>query len=257
MVDEMQAAQDAARAAGSILMERFSREHEITFKGPIDIVTEADLAAEQRIVEMLGAVVPGYGFLTEEHEEVVRRDGRWIVDPLDGTLNFCQGDPHFCVSIALERQGELVMGVIYDPVHDELFAAQRGAGARLNGRPIHVSRCDAVANAIMSTGFPYDAWTSERDNASQVTYWNKRIRGLRSTGSSALDLTAIACGRRDAHWEYGLFIYDHAAGTVLVREAGGVVTDYRGGLDVAKGREIVAANPVLHALMLPYFKGQL
>ncbi len=255
--DELAAAVAAARAAGEILRAGFGRAHDVQFKGPIDPVTEADRASEARIVALLAAATPGCGFLTEENPAIAGRgDARWIIDPLDGTVNYAPGYPHFAVSIALERGGELELGVIYDPLRDELFVARRGAGATLNGRPIHVGSVSTLGGAVLSTGFPYDVWTSEHDNTAEWCHFLKRAQSLRVTGSSALDLAAVACGRRDGHWEPGLSAYDTAAGVLLVREAGGVATDYGGGPDALYGAEIVAANPALHAEMLSYLRGR-
>lgn len=253
MADELRAAAEAAQAAGDVLRSYFGKMHDIQYKGPIDLVTEADRAAEARIVELLHAVTPDYGFLTEESPAIVGGgQARWIVDPLDGTVNYSSSYPYFCVSIALEREGDLHIGVVYDPLRQELFVAQRSGGATLNGRPIHVGKTQSLAQAVISTGFPYDAWTTRRDNAKEIAYFVKRARGIRATGSAALDLAAVACGRRDAHWEYGLSAYDIAAGVLLVREAGGVVTDYGGNPDVLPLVEILAANSDLHHEMLTY-----
>lgn len=252
-----QAAVAAARAAGELLRAEFAHAHHVVRKGAIDLVTEMDRAAEARIVEILRAATPGYGFLTEENEAVAgAADARWIVDPLDGTTNYAHGCPHFCVSIALERDGGLCLGVIYDPLRDELFAARRGAGATLNGKPIRVGATASLGSALVSTGFPYDAWTNPHNNSDEVAHFLRRVQALRCTGSAALDLAAVACGRSDAHWERGLAPYDVAAGILLVREAGGRVTDYGGGPDALYGGEILAANPAVHAAMLEYLRGR-
>ncbi len=253
MVDELTAAIEAAQAAGQVLLEFYGHPHDVKFKGPIDIVTEVDVAAEKRIVDILHTATPEYGFLTEENPQVTRGDARWIVDPLDGTVNYAQGCAHFCVSIALERRGELEVGVIYEPVRRDLYCAKRGSGATWNGKSIHVARTGTLAEAVVSTGFPYDAWSGARDNLAEVGYMVKHVRGLRSTGSAALDLAAVASGTRDVHWETGLAPYDIAAGTLLVREAGGIATDYAGNQDVLKGGEMLAANPALHAVVLSFF----
>ncbi len=258
-VDESQCLQSAiraARAAGEILRRGFGRAHEVEYKGPIDPVTESDRASEACIVAILREATPGCGFLTEENAPVSGENGlRWIIDPLDGTVNYAHGSPHFSVSIALERAGELQVGVIYDPLRDELFAAARGRGATLNGRPIRVAGTSPLSAAAVTTGFPYDVWTEgDQDNVTEAIHFLRRAQSLRVTGSSALDLAAVACGRCDAHWERSLLPYDVAAGILLVREAGGVVTDFAGGPERLYHGEIVAANPALHAELLAYLR---
>ncbi len=256
MRKELEVAIAAARAAGEILRSRFGQAHEVHFKGPIDIVTEADRAAEARIVERLGGEWPDDGLLTEEGgNRSGRNDRLWIVDPLDGTVNYASGSPRFGVSIALEQAGELEIGVVYEPLRDEMFAAERGKGATLNGARIRVSPIQSLERAVLCTGFPYDAWTSARDNALEFRTFLKRAFALRCTGSAALDLADVACGRRDGYWEHGLAPYDVAAGVLLVREAGGRATDYAGNPDAVYTGETVAANPAVHAEMIGYLKG--
>jgi myo-inositol-1(or 4)-monophosphatase len=249
------AAIQAARAAGEILHSNFGTDLLVEFKGPIDIVTEVDRAAETAIVRLLLQATPSYGFITEEHTVPVAEAGpRWIVDPLDGTVNYTRGVPRFCVSIALEDAGQLELGVIYDPVHDNLFVAERGKGASLDGSPIRVSQTAALSRAVVSTGFSCDAWVAEQDNGNEVQYFVKQVMALRATGSAALDLADVACGRMDAHWERGLEAYDVAAGILLVREAGGIVTDLTGGQDHVYSGEILAANPDIHRSMISYLR---
>ncbi len=245
----------AARAAGAILRSSFGAALLVEFKGPIDIVTEVDRTAEVAIIRLLSQATPSYGFTTEEHSVPVAKVGpRWIVDPLDGTVNYTRGIARFCVSIALEYADQLELGIIYDPVHENLFVAQRGKGASLNGSPVRVSRTDALSRAVVSTGFPYDAWTAEQDNGNEVQFFLKQVMALRSTGSAALDMADVACGRLDAHWERGLAAHDVAAGILLVREAGGIVTDFAGGPDHVYSGEILAANPDIHRFMLNYLQ---
>jgi len=257
MPDDLQVAIAAARAAGELLRAEFAHAHQVLHKGAIDLVTEMDRAAEARIIEVLRSATPDYGLLTEENEAVAgAANARWIVDPLDGTTNYAHGCPHFCVSIGLEQAGELQVAVVYDPLRDELYAARRGAGATLNGRPTHVSATASLGAALVSTGFPYDAWTSPHNNSEEVAYFLRRVQALRCTGSAALDLAAVACGRSDAHWEQGLKPYDCAAGILLVREAGGLASDYGGGPDALHSGEILAATPAVHAEMLQYLRGR-
>ncbi len=241
----------AAQAAGEILRAGVGRAHDVSWKGPTDLVTEMDRAAEADIVKRLQAAFPEDGLLAEESGQKAGASGRrWIIDPLDGTVNYARAHPQWCVSIALERQGELLVGVVYDPLRDELYAAARGQGATLNGQPLHVGAVESVRGAVISTGFGYDVWTSQQDNVPEFAFFLKRAFAVRCTGSAALDLAAVASGRRDAHWERGVAPYDVAAGLLLVREAGGVATDYAGRCDAIFSGEIIAANPILHAEML-------
>lgn len=253
-MDSYELAVHAARRAGAILRAGFHQAHEVRFKGAIDIVTEVDRAAEVSIVNDLRAVTPDYAFWTEEETvSLIPGESCWIVDPLDGTLNFSRGVPQFCVSIALEQKGALELGVIYDPLREELYGARRGQGAVLNGAPIRTSDMP-LERAVLSTGFPYDAWTNADDNSAAIQYFIKRAMTVRSTGSAALDLAFVACGRFDGHWERGLKAYDIAAGTLLVREAGGIVTDYAGDADVIRQQTIIAANPAVHGELLAHLR---
>ena len=252
---DLSTAIEAARGAGAILRGGFGKAHSVRMKSPTDPVTEMDQAAEEYILRLLKAATPDYGFMAEESGTVPgKADARWIIDPLDGTVNYSRGSPRFGVSIALERAGELEVGVVYAPLRDELFAAQRGGGATLNGDPIHVRSAESLASAVLSTGFPYDAWTRAEDLGTEVDYFVKRAVAIRSTGSAALDLASVAAGRHDAHWEAGLSPHDTAAGTLLVREAGGRVSDYTGNQNALYGTGIIAASPALHKEMLAYLK---
>src|ERR671910_1909378 len=240
-----------ARDAGEILRDRFGQPHEVRYKGTIDLVTEADRAAEDLIADRLRTVCPEHDLLCEEGSvgAAVGAAFRWVVDPLDGTTNFAHGLPTFAVSIALEDAGIPVVGVVYDPMRDELFAARRGGGATLNGAPIHVSFVDRLISSMLVTGFSYDF---ER-RAQQAEVWRDfltRVQAIRQTGSAALNLCYIAAGRLDGYWEQGISAWDVAAGAVIVTEAGGMVTDMRGGPFRSDDREILASNASLHADML-------
>jgi myo-inositol-1(or 4)-monophosphatase len=251
----LSAAVDAARGAGALLRNGFGQAHSVRMKGPTDPVTEMDRAAEEYILRVLRAATPDCGFLAEESGLVSGKTGdRWIVDPLDGTVNYSRGSPWFCVSIALERAGELEVGVVYDPLREDLYAAQRGVGATLNDRPIRVRPTESLASALLSTGFPYDAWSRPEDLGAEVGYFARRVMSIRSTGSAALDLAAVAAGHHDAHWEAGLSPYDMAAGILLVREAGGQVSDFAGRPNALYGSSLIAASPAVHAEMLAYLK---
>jgi myo-inositol-1(or 4)-monophosphatase len=244
-------AEEIAREAGAILRERFDKPHEVRFKGTIDMVTEADQAAEDLIASRLRVACPDHDLLCEEGARGVSGQSlyRWVVDPLDGTTNFAHGLPTFAVSIALEESGTPVIGVVYDPMRDELFAAQRGQGATLNGSPIRVSAIDKLIGSILATGFSYDF---ER-RALQAETWRDfltQVQAIRQTGSSALNLCYIAAGRLDGYWERGIAPWDVAAGALMVMEAGGTVTDFRGDPFRSDDREIVASNGRLHRDLL-------
>ena len=249
---EYQAAITAAREAGVLLRDAFGQPRQITTKrAATDLVTEMDRAAERLIIERLQEAFPTYGFLTEESPEITgAADARWIIDPLDGTKNYAHGYPVFAVSIALEQAGTIVVGAIYLPLTDELFAAEKGQGATLNGRPIRVSRTATLSQSLLTAGYPYNVWEAENDNSVAWVRFLKRAQGLRCSGSTAVDLSYVACGRADGYWEPGLAPWDLAAGVLLVAEAGGRVTDYAGGSDYVFGERLVASNGAIHAEML-------
>ena len=240
-----------ARDAGAILRDRFGQPHDVRFKGAIDMVTEADQASEDFIAGRLRTLCPEHELLCEEGSFGATSGSayRWVVDPLDGTTNFAHGLPTFAVSIALEDAGVPVVGVVYDPMRDELFVAHKGAGATLNGAPIQVSAVDRLLASILVTGFSYDF---ER-RARQADVWRDfltRVQAIRQTGSAALNLCYIAAGRLDGYWEQGISAWDVAAGAVIVTEAGGMVTNMRGGAFRSDEREILASNGSLHTDML-------
>src|SRR5215203_7256863 len=240
-----------ARDAGQILRDRFGQPHDVRFKSTIDLVTEADRAAEDLIADRLRTICPEHDLLCEEGSVglSVGASYRWVVDPLDGTTNFAHGLPTFAVSIALEDAGVPVVGVVYDPMRDELFLARQGAGATLNGSPIRVSAVDRMIASILVTGFSYDF---ER-RAQQAEVWRDfltRVQAIRQTGSAALNLCYIAAGRLDGYWERGISPWDVAAGAVIVTEAGGAVTDMRGGAFHSDDREILASNGTVHPDLL-------
>ncbi len=248
-------AMQTAREAGRVLAERFGRRQlKVTSKGEIDLVTEADLASERLIVERIRSHYPRHSILSEEAGEVAvvggeRAEWKWVIDPLDGTTNYAHGYPCFCVSIALEHEGEVVVGVVYDPVRDELFAAERGEGASLNGRRIRVSEVSDINRALLCTGFPYDV--RERSNfARHFTAFIMNAQSVRRDGAAALDLAYVACGRFDGFWEEGLRPWDVAAGVLLVEEAGGRVTHYDGSPFRIYQPPIAASNGLVHEAML-------
>ncbi len=241
-----------ARAAGEVLRRYFANGVGVRHKGDIDLVTDADLAAEADIIGGIRERFPEHGVLAEESGEAGQGDMRWIIDPLDGTVNFAHGIPHFSVLLALqERSGggfRTVIGVVYDPMRDELFVAERGRGATLNGQPLGVSAHARLIDAMGVTGFSYDRLRATRDNHAEFCALNLVTQGVRRFGSAGLDLAYVACGRFDLYWEYGLKPWDLCAGALLVEEAGGRVTDLAGSpKDASLGGEVVATNGRTHA----------
>lgn len=241
----------AAREAGVLLLGYLGRLDGVEFKGEIDLVTEADRASEALLTRRLGEVLPRAALLAEEGSARTGDTGwTWIVDPLDGTVNFAHGYPFFGVSIALADAAGIALGMVFDPVRDELFLARRGKGATLNGAAIRVTGVPRLRDALLVTGFPYDAHTSPRNNVVQLGRFVASARGVRRDGSAALDLCYVACGRYDGFWEESLAPWDVAAGALIVAEAGGVVTGYRGEpFDPTAGHH-AAANPALHARLV-------
>ena len=240
---------ETAQEAGRLLLTEFDRPRTITYKGEMDIVTEADRRSEEFIVERLRAFFPQHSVVAEEGS---RWEGAseycWYVDPLDGTTNFAHGYRLFCVSLALVRREEILAGVVYDPVHAEMFRAVQGEGAWLNHRRIRVSAAPRLNESLVATGFP----TRKRHQDSNVLYFHRftmLTHGVRRDGSAALDLCYVACGRFDGFWELKLNPWDTAAGVLLVREAGGLVTDFHGQPYCLNHEEILASNSHIHAEM--------
>lgn len=244
-------AADTAREAGAFLKSRFGMSHSIDFKGEIDIVTEADRLSEALLIRRITEAYPDHGILSEESSAIEGgSDLRWIIDPLDGTTNYAHGFPFFCVSIALERAGETVLGVIYDPLLDELFLAEKDGGVFLNGRPIAVSGTRDLSGSLLATGFPYDIRVNPDNNLGKFNRMALRARAIRRPGSAALDLAYCAAGRLDGYWELRLQPWDRAAGALMVTEAGGCVSDLEGRDHTLGSGAIVASNGLIHADML-------
>ncbi len=237
----------AAEAAGEVLRDGFGRQHRIEYKGEADLVTEADEKAEQKIEEVLREAFPNHGMLTEEGGETEGQgNARWIVDPLDGTTNYAHGVPFFCTSVALEKAGEVVVGVVHDPMANETYAAERGDGATLNGEPARVSGTDEPARALLGTSFA-DRPAELEMGLDLFGRFAGLARGMRRLGSGALDLCYVAAGRLDGCYEQGFSAWDVAAGVLIVEEAGGKVTDHRGGrLDPDESEGLVASNGLVH-----------
>jgi myo-inositol-1(or 4)-monophosphatase len=248
-----------ARQAGALLRKFYEKGVSTEYKGDVDIVTEADRASEQLIREKLKAAFPSHGVYGEEGtRDQMESEYRWYVDPLDGTTNFAHGFPAFCVVLGLEHRpaglaadadGEMIAGVVYDPLRNEMFSAERGKGAFLNGRAIHVSKIKTLQESLTATGFP----SRKRHASPNVHFYQEitlRSHGVRRAGSAALDLAYVACGRLDGFWEFNLNPWDTSAGVLLVAEAGGTVTHFDGGKFTLDSREVLATN----GLILPEMK---
>lgn len=248
----------AAMKAGRSLARDFGEVQnlQVSLKGPGDYVSQADRKAEEVIFAELSKARPGYGFLMEERGVVDGDDGqhRWLVDPLDGTTNFLHGIPLFSVSIALERQGQIVAGVIYNPAMDELYTAERGGGAFMNDRRLRVSARTKLADCVIGTGVPHLGRPNHGKYLVELRNVMAEVSGIRRLGSAALDLAYVAAGRMDGFWEVGLNPWDMAAGILLVREAGGFVTDFDGGQTMLDNGDIAAGNEAIHRALLKTVK---
>ncbi|GIV54549.1 MAG: inositol monophosphatase [Candidatus Kapaibacterium sp.] len=244
----------AARVAGALLRNNFDQTKQLRYKeGVHNIVTDSDLAAEQRILGTIRSAFPTHAVLAEEAgSQSASSPYRWIVDPLDGTVNFAHGVPIFSVSIAVEFEGAVVVGVVYHPMLDELFSARRGQGAFLNGKRLEVSSCAELADAFLVTGFPYNIASFPEYSEEHFAALVRRGIPIRRLGSAALDLAYVAAGRFDGFWEVGLHPWDIAAGTLLITEAGGTVSAYDGSPHTLDTRTIVASNGRIHRQLVEF-----
>jgi myo-inositol-1(or 4)-monophosphatase len=254
MTSYLEAAAEIGREAGNLLVNYFNSRIGYELKGEADLVTAADRASETLIVERLLARFPQHSIMAEEGGG---REGsseyRWYVDPLDGTTNFAHGFPAFCVSIGLERAGEMIAGVVYDPGRDEMFTAEKGAGAWLNYHPLRVSKTGRLADALLATGFP----SYKRHKSLNIHYFHQVAmlsHGVRRAGSAALDLAYVAAGRLDGFWEFGLKPWDMAAGLLLVTEAGGIISDVAGAPHRLDCPHLLADNGTIHEEVLNLFR---
>jgi myo-inositol-1(or 4)-monophosphatase len=250
----LETAVEIARESGALLANFFERRVPFELKGDFDLVTEADRASEKLVVERLRSHFPSHGIVAEEGGgNEGTSDYRWYVDPLDGTTNFAHGFPMFNITLGLERAGEMIAGVVYDPIRGEMFTAERGSGAWLNNRRLHVSKAQRLADSLASTGFP----SRKRHANVNIHFYHQMAmasHGVRRTGSAAIDLAYVASGRLDAFWEFGLNPWDMAAGILLVSEAGGRVSDMNGALHtMPASRHILADNGAIHDEILELF----
>jgi len=242
---------DLALKAGVLLKERFNQKHEINYKGEINLVTEADKMSENLIIAAISRSFPDHGILSEE-SPVITGAGklRWIIDPLDGTTNYAHGYPVFCVSIALENDGEVILGVIYDPMREELFVSVRGEGAYLNDKKLAVSSLKDISRSLLATGFPYDIRESKENNLDYFNAMAINVQAIRRAGVAALDLAYLAAGRFDGFWELKLKPWDTAAGCLMVEEAGGVISDIAGAKWHLQSPSLLASNSLIHEQMI-------
>jgi myo-inositol-1(or 4)-monophosphatase len=247
----LKTAEAIVREAGALLLAGYGRAHQIEHKGAIDLVTEFDHRSEALIVSRLGDAFPDHAIRAEEGGPAGgASEYEWLVDPLDGTTNFAHGFPVFAVSLALTQRGQLAVGVVYDPLRDELYAAQAGRGATLNGRPIRVSTQATLDGALLGTGFPYDVRTNPHNNFAQFIRFQLRAQAVRRAGSAALDCCWVAAGRLEGYWEFRMKPWDIGAGALIVRAAGGCVTTATGAEDFLGRDSIVVSNGLVHAQML-------
>jgi myo-inositol-1(or 4)-monophosphatase len=251
LISPMQA---MAREAGGLLMGYFKQHVKIEYKGDVDLVTVADRQSEALILERIRHQFPTHDVMGEEGTRIeTGSEYQWYVDPLDGTTNFAHGFPVFCVSLAVERRGRRIAGVIYDPTRDEMFSAELGSGARLDDKKIHVSATPSLGESLVATGFP----SHKRHKNPNIYFYHQitlRTHGVRRAGSAALDLCNVASGRFDGFWEFNLNPWDTAAGVLMVEEAGGRVTDFSGGAFQIASRETLASNGLVHDALLHEFE---
>ncbi len=244
-------AEEAVRRAGALLKDNLDTRPEAFYKGAVDLVTRMDRESQELLVGSISAAFPTHAILAEEgYCEAGRSDYRWIIDPLDGTTNYSHTLPLFTISVALEFEGRIVGGLVYDPMRDEMFMAKTGEGAYLNGRKIRVSGVDRLDRGLLSTGFPYDIRTNPCNNLDHWASFLVRAQAVRRCGSAAMDLCYVACGRFDGFWEMKLRSWDVAAASLMVVEAGGRVTDLSGGPFKPDGLETLATNGLIHDEMI-------
>jgi myo-inositol-1(or 4)-monophosphatase len=244
--------ENLARQAGAILRAGYSQEHDVSYKGVIDLVTEIDHQSEAFLLGEVQKDFPDHHIFSEE-SGIIQGDVEhiWYIDPLDGTVNYAHNIPIFSVSIAYAYKGVLTLGVVYDPMRDEMFLAERGKGATLNGKSIQVSSTTELQKSLLVTGFPYDAWNTEQDNFANFIKFGKLSQGVRRLGSAALDLCYVASGRFDGFWELALKPWDVAAGGLICEEAGAHITNVSGKNDyISPPQSVIATTPGIHARML-------
>jgi len=244
-----------ARQAGKILYDSYEKDHEVSYKGVIDLVTDVDHASEDYILGEIQRLFPTHRILSEEAGGLDGHDEHfWLVDPVDGTVNYAHGVPFFSVSIAYAHKGVVTLGAVYDPMRDEMFTTERGRGAHVNGRPMKVSTVEELVRSLLVTGFPYDLWTSEINNLEFFGKFSRQAQGVRRLGSAALDLCYVAAGRLDGYWELSLKPWDLAAGGLIAEEAGARVTTLDGRSDyITPPCSLIASTPGIYPKMMEIF----
>jgi len=247
---------EAALKAGQMLRDNIGQSSEISYKGTVDLVTNFDTQAQRMIIDHISSRFPDHDYLAEEGlSQKKGAEFRWVIDPLDGTTNYAHSFPVFTVSIALEKKGEVILGLVYDPMREEMFSAVKGEGAFLDRKEIKVSTVDDLDKSLLATGFPYDIRTSEVNNIAHFNNFLTRAQGIRRCGSAAMDLCYVACGRFDGFWELKLSPWDVAAGTLIVQEAGGRISDFRNEEFTIFGSEVLASNGLIHQKMVDVLTG--
>ena len=242
---------EIVKEAGKIILDNQHENFDVISKGNIDYVTEIDKKVNDFVCYKLMEAFPQDDILSEESKNKChKRDRRWIIDPIDGTTNFIKGYPFVAISVAYEISQELVLGVVYNPIMNELFVAEKGYGATRDGKAISAGRTQDLSKSVLASGFPYDMWETEDDNIDQWKKFMKSCISCRCDGSAALDICKVACGQFDGYWEKGIYAWDMAAGIVIAREANCMVTDYKGQNNCLTRGEIVVANPTIHQHML-------
>ena len=249
----------AARAGGRVIRRYFEKDFKVEYKGELDLVTQADRESEAAVIRIIKRSYPNHAFLAEESGEsqtgsIRNKEYLWIIDPLDGTTNFTHTFPMFCVSIGLEVRGEVVLGVVFDPIRKEMFWAEKGGKAYLNGNPIEVSKTSSLNRSLLVTGFAYNLRQVQENNLDQFTRFLLKAQGVRRTGTAVLDLCYVASGRFDGFWELNLNPWDTAAGMVIALAAGAAVTDFSGSPFGIYRKQIVASNGLIHDEMLRVLK---
>jgi myo-inositol-1(or 4)-monophosphatase len=244
--------EDLARKAGEIVKNGYAQQHQVKFKGEIDLVTEIDHQSEAYLLDRIKNDFTDHAILAEESGQTKGMEiHQWYIDPLDGTVNYAHNIPIFCVSIAYAHEGVVQLGVVYDPLRDECYKAQRGKSSWLNGAPLHASTVTEPGKGLLVTGFPYNTWNTRNDNTQNFINFGKKTQGVRRLGSAALDLCYVAAGRFEGYWELSLSAWDVAAGGLIAEEAGAKVTNILGGADyISKPQSILACAPGLHQFMI-------
>jgi myo-inositol-1(or 4)-monophosphatase len=250
--------ENLARQAGDILRAGYEKEHQVGYKGVIDLVTEVDHESEAFLLGEIRRDFPDHHIFSEESGVIQGDDENiWYIDPIDGTVNYAHHIPIFCVSIAYAASGALQLGAVYDPMRDEMFLSERGRGAHLNGRPLRASSATELQKSLLVTGFPYNAWDTPQDNFANFVKLAKLTRGVRRLGSAALDLCYVAAGRFDGFWEMSLNPWDVAAGGLIAEEAGALVTSLTGDADyLSPPQSVIASTPGIHARLLEELNGK-